>query len=408
MGHNSSAFRLHGRAPLLITLLVCLISLPAIVGWERSSASASREMENRNMATLPPLQLLRHNAREYIKAMDAYCKDTVGFRLEANALYRKLRYFVFRDPPMPNVTLGNDGHTFFNSPKVQLPNHYFQSLCIEQSKPTPDLLRAVDTTLAATTAFFAQQGAKTIVAIVPSTIALYPEKLPLRIGDQYRKACQAYPGSDHLLAQLQRRGATDGRYRIFYPLALFTEHKNEAGFYPKERYHWIGKSTYLFTRHLVVESGAVQALQMEDQTHLAQVPDDLLAFFGFRRPVKGYKYPYPEQPTEETTSAWVTEYTPRGSLLQYRTKNSLSSKKALLIANSFGTLLAPHLARCFGAVHYLSTNTIPGPDQPAVFAAVRERIKPDYVFLVYDDVNVPNIPLWLAGFNQLEQQARQQ
>lgn len=407
MPHSNKRFRYHGRAPLLITLVVCLISVPAIVGWERSNARATREMENRNMAAMPELRLLRKNAPEYIKAMDAYLKDTVGFRLQANALYRKLRYFVFRDPPMPNVTLGSDGHTFFNSPRVELPNRYLQALCQEQGKPTAELLQAVDATLAQATAFFDRRGAETILAIAPSTVALYPEKLPLRVGREYRQACLAYPNSNHLLAQLEQRSAEDGRYRIFYPLALFSEHKNEIGFYPKERYHWIGKSTYLFSRHLALASGAVQTLQVNDPAHLAPVLDDLNGFFGFYRPVQGYVYPYSDRPAEETRGTWIREFSTRGSLTEFRTQNSLSSKKALLIANSFGTLLAPHLARCFGEFYYLGTNSIQPEEQEAVFAAVTERLRPDYVFLVFDDVNVVNLPQWLAGFSTLDQLDRQ-
>lgn len=383
------------------------LSLPAIIGWERNSASATRELENRNQAAAPPVKLLRKSPPEYIKAMDAYLKDTVGFRLEANTLYRKLRFFVFRDPTLPNVTLGQDGHAFFNSPKIQVPNYYFQTLCLEQGKPLPGLLHAVDTTLAHTTAFFERHGAVTIAAIVPSTIALYPEKLPLRLDSRYRKACLAYPGSNHLLAQLQRIGAQDGRYRIFYPLALFNEHKNEAGFYPKERYHWAGKSAYLFARHLAMDSGAVQTLRLDDPVVPALVEDDLRSFYGFYRPIQGFSYPYHDQPTEEASNSWVTQYSAKGSVLQFRTRNSLSPKKALLISNSFGAMLAPHLARCFGELHHLSTNTIHPGEQAALFAALAERIRPDYVFLVYDDVNVVSIPKWLAGFVELEQQTRQ-
>ena len=59
MFRTASPFRLHGRAPLLIALLACLLALPTVLGLVHSNAAAIRRQENRRMAVRPPLQILR-------------------------------------------------------------------------------------------------------------------------------------------------------------------------------------------------------------------------------------------------------------------------------------------------------------------------------------------------------------
>ena len=402
MGKTSSPFVFHGRAPLLIALIVCLASMTAFIGWERNSASETRALENRSMAPLPKLSLLRKDAPEFIKAMEAYLKDTVGFRLQANAIYRKLRYYVFRDAPLANVTVGRDGHTVLNSPNANAPDAFFDSLCLEQGQPTPELMQQVDETMTAAGDFFKRHGAVCTFAIAPSTLSLYPDKLPLQVAPRYRKACKAYPKRDHLLARLQRQGEGSGHYHVFYPYALFNAHKYERGFYPKERYHWEGKSAFLFSRHLTQASGVTDILKIDDAAVLTKVKDDIAGFFGFSRPVEGYEYHYPDRTIQVESVPWLREFSEHGVLTHLTTANSLTSKTGLMIANSFGIALAPHLARSFQHFYYLDLNMIRQLEQAAVFSAVAKRIQADYVFFVFDDVNVTTIPRRLAAFVQLE------
>ena len=47
--------------------------------------------------------------------------------------------------------------------------------------------------------------------------------------------------------------------------------------------------------------------------------------------------------------------------------------------------------------------------QPAeLFAAAAGRIRPDYVFFVYNDTNITSLPRWLAPFVELEREAARQ
>ena len=54
----------------------------------------------------------------------------------------------------------------------------------------------------------------------------------------------------------------------------------------------------------------------------------------------------------------------------------------------------------------LDLNSIQEHEQRAVFAALIKRIRPDYVFFVFDDVNFVQISSRLAGFMELEDMER--
>lgn len=339
-----------------------------------------------------------------IKACEAHFKDTAGFRLQANELYRRLRFHIFRDPPLPNVTIGGNGHVFLNSPVPTSPYTYFDSLCVRQGAPSPELIRQLDETLSAATRFFRRRGAEVVFAVAPSTLALYPDRLPRAVPALYRKTCSEYPTSDHLLARLERQSAAAGGYSIFYPYDLFAAHKEEAGFYPRERYHWEGKSVYLFARHLVHAVGAVDALVLDDPATPAPVEDDIAMFFGFSRHIDGYAYAYAGKPSlHQKREDWIRNHTANGMLIRADTSASLSDKHALLIAKSFGVALMPHLARCFRMTHYLDLNFITDEEKPAAFSAIGERLRQDYVFFVFDDQSMVYLPSVLAAFAGLNE-----
>lgn len=399
-----SPFRLHGKAPLLIALIVGLLALPPVVGLIDNNAQAIRTMEHRDIAAWPPLRLLQSNAPEFIEASEAWIKDNIGFRFQANALYQKLRLGSFRNAPQPNITIGLDGHVFLNSADATKPYLFFEALCLEQANPSPEMLQTLDATLAAATRLFRRRGAQVTFAIVPATPSLYADKIPLSLPGHYRSACLTYSGKDHALARLQRQGESTDRYRIFYPYSLFTAHKDEPYFWPKERFHWEGRSAYLFARHLLKASGVIETLLLDDAAKIVPVDDDLAGFFGFSRPVSAYVYPYTGQPLVRITEPWARGFSRKETFSHLLTKGSLSDKSALMVANSFGGMIVAHLARGFRHLYTLDTNWLMQEEQATVLATVIEHIRPDYVYFVFDDQNVGNLPEWLASFVELERQ----
>ena len=396
-------FQMYGHTPIFIALLVLFLSIPAVVGLILKNQATMKNLENRNMTVFPPYRLFKEKPADYIKGVDDYVKDHVGFRQEANEAYRKLRYYVFKDPPLQNITIGKDGHVFLQSFQVTKKDTVYQVLCEDQSAPTPQLTDSVNNILSHASHYYASRGYKTIFALVPSTPVIYPDKLPLNVDKKYRDACLAYGKNDNLLKQLLRRSAAERKYTLFYPYELFYQHKNEPYFFPKERYHWTGKSTYLFTRTLLKDTGVTETLQLNDPSKVAQVKDDLATFFGFNRPIMGYDYPYANRPTKMQDLEWLSQYSKYGTLIHYTTENSLTQKKALLLGNSFTIDFAPHLARAFHEMDYVNLNVIQQNEIEEVFAKLPEHLHPDYIFFVYDDTHTGELPKSLAAFQKLDQ-----
>ena len=409
MDASTRPFRLFGRAPLLLAVLACVLSLPAIVGLARGNAQIIREEEHRDMAAFPPLSLWRKNPGQYIADWETYLKDSVGFRRLAITLRLKMRYHLFHDRPIDVITMGHDGHVFLNSLNFT-PYAFFDALCVQAGDPRPELMRELDAVMAAASGYLRRRGARAVFAFVPTSPALYADKLPLDVPPALRRACLAYPDRDHAIARLKRQGEATGRYRVFHPVELFEAHKYEKHFWPKELFHWEGRSPYLFARHLLKESGALENVAFDDPAELVRAKDDLAVFFGFSRPIDAWAYPYADRPTELRFEKWLEEAFGKNRVnlhSHHITERSLTSETALMISDSFGDALKPHLARGFAHLYAFTTNVWAG--KPAdLFAAAARNIRPDYVFFVYNDTNITSLPRWLAPFVELEREAARQ
>lgn len=387
---------------LLITMLVFFLSLPAVIGFVWNDTAALEQLENRHMAPFPKWSLYPQHPDQFIMGVEHYLKDRVGLRRKANQLYRKLRYFLLKDPPMANIAIGQDGFVFMNSHREDRPDFIFQLLCEQQVDPDPALIAEMDRTFANFSGYYSARGPKVTIAAAPTNVALYADKLPRTVDRKYREACQAYPENDHLLAQLERMGRAGDRYSLYYPLALFQAHRDEPYFYPKEKWHWTGRSAYLFARDLLRFSGVVDRLLLDDPAEIGSVGDDLMMFFGFSRQVRGLIYPYAEFETTMERPKWAASLSREGGLLRFTTKPGLSGKRGLLISNSFGIDLAPHLAKGFSELYFYNLNKLNKEEEKKLFTQIIDKTKPDYIYLLFDDAGIIAAPKRLEFFNQMD------
>lgn len=395
------AIHLTGREMVLIALLVGILSLPAIIGVCWSNNSETRRQENRTSTPFPPLEQLRKNPKAFIASLDAFLNDRIGFRHYANTLYRKVKYYVFHDPPLSNINIGKDGLVFMNSHRLDQINFVFNLLCEQQVDPTPVLTTAMDTTLTAVSQFYLSQGYSVTIAAAPTNIAIYPDKLPHEVDSKYREACNSYGPRNGLLFQLADEGRKSGKYQIYYPYELFRKHRDEPYFYPKEKWHWTGKSAYLFARDLAYQTGVLDTLKLDDPAVVDVVDDDLWMFFGFSRAIKAYRYDYGNFHTTVETPMWQFNMSSTGGLVHYQTPNALTSKRGLLLANSFGLDLAPHLASVFKDLYYFNLNVIEQQDEEITFSKITQYTKPDHIYVLFDDAGVIAAPDRLAAFVRL-------
>lgn len=404
---NSKPFNFHRKAAILILLLVVILSLPAMVGFIVEDNLSMQKLENRQMSACPQISLLQKSPGKFIDAFDKFLKDRVGFRRMANEAYRKLRYYLLKDPPLINITIGRDGNIFMNSHLIYRPYFVFDLLCEQQGDPKPQLLQEMDQIFSSVSHYYTSRGFNVTITAAPTTVAVYPDKLPLEVPKKYRDACLSYAKNDNLLFQLRRMGKENNRYTLYYPLELFKTHRDEPYFYPKESFHWSGQAAFLFARDLLLQSGVIDTLKIDDPKIIEKVGDDLTPYFGFSRDVKAYKFPYSNFQTTVDAPAWISSLCAQFGLLHYHTTNGLSKKRALLLSNSFGIELAPHLAKGFEDLYFFNLNVLMPEEQPKLFARIVDETKPDYIYILFDDAGIIAAPERLEAFLTLDKDSPQ-
>jgi len=401
---KSIRFQLKSPEIILICLLTILLSLPAVIGLGWNNDDALQKMENRKMAQCPSFELLQNDPKKFINSFDAFLKDRIGFRHFANKIYRKIRYYVFKDAPLHNISIGKDGFVFLNSHRLDKPNFIFNLLCEQQVNPSRELIASMDQTFTNVSRYYKSRGYDVTIVAAPTNVALYPDKLPTRVDKKYRDACISYGTSDTLLFQLENKSQEHKQYKLHYPFRLFKEHRDEPYFFPKEKWHWTGRSTYLFARNLAYRTNVLKELKIDDPAVPELVSDDLLMFFGFERRIKALTYSYDTFHTRTEYPDWQYDLSNRGGLTRYSTSNALSNKRALLLGNSFGIELAPHLARIFKDLYYFNLNDIRKNEEALFFSKIAELTKPDHIYILFDDAGIVAAPKRLAAFTELLRQ----
>ena len=146
----------------------------------------------------------------------------------------------------------------------------------------------------------------------------------------------------------------------------------------------------------------VDRLLLDEPTEVDQIGDDLGMFFGFGRTVRARTYPYAGFRTERDQPDWILELCKQGKALwRYRTENALSDKRGLLISNSFGIELTPHLARGFKEFHFFNLNHLKPDEELEFFRRIVDFTRPDHIYVLFDDAGSIAAPQRLAAFAQL-------
>lgn len=394
-----------GRVTVLFLSLVALLSVPAMVGYLWGDRSVLEDRENRHMAHPPRTSLLWSRPTTYLLQLDLFIKDRIGGRLAANEVYSRLKYYVFHDAPLANITIGRDGFTFMNSHDIFRPNLVYQSLCVDQVEPEQALVDEVHGFLDRFHRFHAGQGRRVTIVVAPTKPGLYPDKLPPRVDKRYRDGCAAYGGSRNLLARLRERAAREGSYDLFYPSALFREHRDEPYFYPRERFHWSGASAHLAVRHLLWHVKATEGLILDNSSGTGLVEDDMGRFFGFDRSITARVYDY-ERFETTVSDVSLKALGVAAPLKRYRSRQPLSERRALLLSNSFGIDFVDHLAVGYRELDYLNLNSLRPSEEGKLFAGIAAQSNPDDVFLLFDDAGITAVPMRLRAVPRLDRHAK--
>ncbi len=369
-------------ARVLTVAFSLLLAIPAMVSWLTDHAARSR-WENRPLVEFPAPFAGEKDTR-FFDELDRYLNDHFGFALELNRLHRKLLFYVFRDSPSPDVSLGKDGYVFVTSFKSQ-PFSVLETLCV----------RGMDSEVAAISAdawtqilqHFARAHEHVALLIVPSKPTLYPEKLTLAVPRRYRERCAQYE-QDNSVSEAIVRSAQDIGLIAIYPYKEFLRQKYDGNFYPRENFHYTGKSAHWLGREALNRLGIAVNRDYEQNVLGTTITYDIMNLLGFTRELELTTYPYAafRLRTEPGTPVHIRDYFERAQQFGVITsENPLSDRTALVIGNSFTTFTADHLAPGYRSLTYIMINDLRKEEYVRFFTELIPRIGADDLIFVYND-----------------------
>ena len=174
-----------------------------------------------------------------------------------------------------------------------------------------------------------------------------------------------------------------------YPFEDFLQLKDQGNFYPKENFHWHGRSAHVAARQWAAKSGiSLPDSYSEQWKEIDQRADtsDLLGFdLEFRRGVPDYPgFGVSEErgATSGMSKYFMGKWKPTG---RFVTQNPVTQRTALVIGNSFTEFLVPHLAPVYRELTWVMTNTWSQRETAEYVPRIVELIKPDDLIFVTHD-----------------------
>ncbi len=365
----------------LLAAASVLLATPAVVGLFYDAEMRS-SFERRTLSEFPA-SAETESLRAYFTQLDAYLNDHFGFAVEMNQLFRKIRYYVFQDDPTPNTTKGKDGFVFLNSHHRGQRYGAFMHSC----QGNKDRAEERAASWSKTIKWHENRGYNVVLAVAPSKPVLYPDKLPHTVPQTIRAACAKYRHVENQMRQLQESAAAEG-WKLYYPFEQMYSLRNDETYYPKENFHWRGKSTHLFAKGLFQVLGIEVPPDHSAKPYLRQVPADMVGSLGFKRTITITDYNYDSYGIREfhNRPKLVNKYYERArDFHKITSKNPLSQRTALLLSNSFGRNLAKHLAPGYARVIHVNTNHLQQEERKRFFTEFVDQIAPDdIIFVVHD------------------------
>lgn len=373
---------------LILLFLAGTLATPVVVGYF-TDHKARASWEKRSLTQFPQW-LGWKDITLFFSEIDKFSSDHIGFALPLNRLYRKFRFYVFSDSPATNITVGSSGFVYLNSHNPQKAHTIFQSLCVN-GDDNRGLQQRVDT-LGEIFSELEARNYRVSLGIAISKPVLYPDYLPLQVPQYYRDACTTYQNRGNIPTRISEIFSTSGRI-AYYPLKVFYNYRNQDGFYPKENFHWNGKSAHVFAQEFLSLIGLPPGENFSKDNVLISTKADLHSS-GFIRNISTWHYPYTQYKivkTKEHELDWIKNYYKHANdYSQYETFQPISEeRKALVISNSFGVFIAPHLAPGFQSLLHININDLQDNEYLMFWSDFLDKLQPtDIIFIFHDDIIV--------------------
>ncbi|MEM9302589.1 MAG: hypothetical protein AAGE01_10785 [Pseudomonadota bacterium] len=375
-----SAARLASNARILIACCALLLAIPAIVGFFFTDHEARGRWEKRDLAAIPAVA----DESPYFEGVSAFVDDHIGLAVPLNQLYRRLLFFGFRDSPIDRVTVGADGFAFLNSHDDTRQYQNFDLLCFDGQDNA--LVADRVALLARLYDLFASRGYDVSIGVAISKPVLYPEKLPGNLPQRYLEACPNYRETANVPVQVRDALLASGR-TIHYPLEQFVEARNEDHFFPKNNFHWNGRSAHLFARSLFEARQFGVPEDFSAGARLISVRADM-KYLGFDRNATVWRFPYRGFGVTQQfrEPEFIREHFPGARDYSFfETENPMTERRALVLSNSFGRYLAPHLAPAYRSLAQANLNHLRPREMRRFFDEFPPKIgATDIILLIHD------------------------
>lgn len=375
-----------------LVLIAILLLVPAVASFFSNHEARSR-WEKRSLTSWQSV-MEAPSIRQTFARLDDYLDDHMGFALTLNRWYRKMQFYWFSDSPVANVDVAAEGFLFFNSHSTKRPHSLMGALC----RTRPRLAERFSQEFTALADAFQADGVRSVLAIVPSKVMLYPERLPATVPQETRQNCISIDPLSTVPATAVAELSSQG-YEAFYPILEMKALRDEEAFYPPANFHASSKINHVFARKLLGHIGIDPGEKYSAGARLRTVRGDLTTM-GFAYTVEAWRYPYAayQISRDREWAGWVLEHYARArDYALYGAASPASERRALLLSNSFGAFFAPHLAPGFREVLHVNLNHLQEHEAAGFLSAVVEKFRPtDLIYLVQDS-GIPNAPLRLLA-----------
>lgn len=380
-------------AKIVIFLIGVLLLMPVIFS-SNVDRNLRSKMERRELNDWPSWAG-RESISGYFSGIESYLDDHIGLSVFFNSLYRKLRFFIFNDPPVSNISIGAEGFLYLNSHSHKTPFNIYKKLC--QTEFTGKQEKKYIKNLKSLATFFEEIDYSFVFAVVPSKPALYPDYLPDNLPNGYKESCLKFTKQPNYLQSISKELSRQD-VLFFYPYAEFFNQRLKFAFYPKESFHWKGESAHVFST-LLLNKMDISVQRIVQKKQISKYYSDL-TMLGFDLEGSAWEYqPVNYQLTQldlepkDITNFYrkATEY------IYYESSNPTSNKHVVLLSNSFGQSVAPFLAAAFSSLLHVNVDQLKPEEFDKFFKVFLKKRNVDLVVLLMQDaafVKSPFLKRW--------------
>jgi len=368
-----------------IIILALILMIPALAAFFTDHEARS-SWENRPLASWSSVREAE-SAKQLFSSLEDYLDDHIGFALALNRIYRQVQFYLFADSPIANVNLGEDDFVFLNAHGVNHPYAQLVQLCEPRPYQVTRSKKAIETLAHV----LAERQIRMTFAVVPSKPVLYPDRLPDTVPRHIREACLGLNPEDNIPGQLVQR-LRAAPLQVYYPVETMIALRDEKEFYPPQNFHANSMINHVFAQGLLLELGIEPGNQYSDGAHLTKIKADM-TMLGFEREATAWSYPYFAYQVEKQFQEpqWVLKtYERAQDFFTYTTGNPASGRTAILLSNSFGAYIAPHLAPGFKTLYHINLVNLRAGEARPFFEDLIAKTRPTEVIYLLHDGALPN------------------